>query len=429
MAHRRLFVTERDAESFLHHPNTVAWSGQFPPADQGHVADLLAALHLVSRNEFASNLRELLSNRIGAGPQPVGLFVERELRKLRGIPNALFKRTNTKHKRAFGPGPLPVNPLRRYDPLVGSEGIVSQLVSEICRQHRGKAVLQPGPDQIRAKRIRRFILVTDFIGSGQRALAFLQAAWKVESVKSWHSFGLMRFEVVGYAGTETGIKRVLAHPCRASVNTCVPCPTIDSVFDEPQKSLIKDTCVRHDPATHKDSYSLGFENTGALIAFAHGMPNNAPRVFYGQSSHWSPLFPMRVTADFARSFTDQLSTSVIATRLKLLRQQRLAEAPWLNESRPQAQRTMLILASLSRGPKRDIVIAVRCGLQLLDVRNLLSKAQANGWVNSKYRLTDRGHAQLAHAKNSRRLRADERKILSAKEKPHYYPQSLRAPKI
>jgi len=98
---------------------------------------------------------------------------------------------------------------------------VAQLVSEVCRAHPQQVFNHPGPDAIRKRRIRRFVLVTDFIGSGKRARTYLQAAWRVRSVRSWWSARATKglsFEVVAYAATQSGRAVVERHPSRPEVH-------------------------------------------------------------------------------------------------------------------------------------------------------------------------------------------------------------------
>lgn len=166
---------------------TLSWLSQFEPEDQATAVALLRAMTLVSRDAFADRLRDLILHRLREGQTPIGLYVERELRHRHGVPFRLFKESERKVRRAYGAGPRPVEPTRSYDADVGSEGIVAQLVSELCRSHPTQIFNHPGPDAIRKRGIRRFILVTDFIGSGKRAATYLQAAWRVRSVRSWWS--------------------------------------------------------------------------------------------------------------------------------------------------------------------------------------------------------------------------------------------------
>ncbi len=207
--------------AFLRSETTVAWLSQFDPSDQNDASAILSAMRLVSRDTFAERLRELILQRAADGGRPVGLYVEREVRRQAGKPDPLFQETSTNVRRAHGGGPEPVQSLRAHARDVGSEGIVAQLVSELCRQRPGQLLDHPGPDAIRKMKVRRFFLLTDFIGSGQRARTYLDAAWRVRSVRSWWSARRakgMSFEVVAFAGTTNGRANVEDHPSAARVS-------------------------------------------------------------------------------------------------------------------------------------------------------------------------------------------------------------------
>ena len=417
-------------DNFLQHSAIKAWLGQFVPSDQPDVVEMLSAIRLVSRDAFVHDLKTLIGQRINEGPGPIGLYAEREIRKQYGVPNALFKRTKTKVKRAIGVGPLPIKPTRAYDPEVGSEGLVAHLITELCRCFKRKVFNHPGPDEIRKRKIRRMFLVTDLIGTGTRAFDYLNAAWKVESVQSWYSLGLIRFEVIAYAGTDEGMQRVQSHRCKPIVSIIAPCPTIDTSFSGEQRLRIKNICIRYDPGDHDPALSLGYQGQGCLIAFAHGVPNNAPRILHKGNNKWAALFPARVTADLAKTFRSGTTPSMVAQRLRAMRQHRLAKVPWLNEGCPARQRMMLVLAALSSKLRSDSVIAMRTGLTLLDVRDVLLDAQNAGWINQELRLTDLGHGQLNFAKKAKKggaMKGNRWWELPNDNKPDYYPKSLRAP--
>src|SRR5258708_30895195 len=138
------------------------WIGQFAIADQADAIALLDAMLTVSAVEFVRRLRSLIKQRGDSAPGPVAVYAERELQKRRGIPNPLFKQSRTKVKRAYGAGPPPVRSTRAYDPAVGSEGLVAQIISEVCRENRRRFFNHPGPDAIRKHRVRRIVVVSDF---------------------------------------------------------------------------------------------------------------------------------------------------------------------------------------------------------------------------------------------------------------------------
>jgi hypothetical protein len=174
----------------------------------GDAVALIDGLTLVNHDLFLARLRQLVLERAEATIGVVGLYAEREVRRRKGVPYLLFKQTNKPPRRAFGSGPKPVQPTRTLDPEIGSEGIIAWLVTELCRERPEKFKSHPGPDQIRTDHIRTFMLVTDFVGSGNRAWAYIESAWRVWSVKSWHSRSMLRFEIVAYSGTDQGCIKV-----------------------------------------------------------------------------------------------------------------------------------------------------------------------------------------------------------------------------
>lgn len=415
---------------FSSSPPAVAWIGLFRAEDQPVAKEMLDAMLLVSRDSFAQEMRTLILHRMQDGIGPIALYAERELPKRFARPHPLFKQTRTKVKRAFGVGPQPVRPTRAYDPEVGSEGLVAQLITELCREFPKTFLNHPGPDEIRKQKVRRFILVTDFIGSGQRAWTYLEAAWRVKSVASWNSLRkggqkLMRFEVVAYSSTPAGQKRVEKHPCTPAVHVVKACPTIDTAFaSDDIRRQVRSLCVRNDPVDHDLSESLGYKGSGALIAFAHGVPNNSPRVLHKRSRRWTPLFPARVTAGANAHFVKDEDAAAIAKRLERMRQRRLAAGNWLNEANEEVRSLILVLASLGRGPRGDEAVSRKTGLTVLEVRHLISKALDLGWIDEQRHLTDRGQVELAHARKNKTKKTP----LSVEPEEPYYPTSLRAPR-
>lgn len=302
---------------------TLAWLGQFEPEDQPVAVALLRAMTLVSRDAFAEGLRALLLARLDQGEGPIGVYVEREVRHRHGVPFRLFKETKTKVRRAHGVGPPPVQSTKAYDADVGSEGLVAQLVSEVCRTHSRQVFNHPGPDAIRKHHIRRFVLVTDFIGSGKRATTYLQAAWRVRSVRSWWSGRATKgvsFEVVAYAATRSGRETVESHHSRPKVSVVIGCPTIDTEFPTGD---VRKLCVKYSPVPPSVMAPTGYAQGGALIAFAHGVPNNAPLILHKRGSGWAPLFPARVTSATRQHFSRSPDAEAVRTYLVEMRQARL----------------------------------------------------------------------------------------------------------
>lgn len=417
-------------QKFIKSETTLAWLGQFEPRDQEIAAQLLRSMILVSRDEFFERLRSLILSRSEIGGGPIGLYAEREVPRRNGRPHGLFKQTRTKVKRAFGVGPRPVESLRRYAPDTGSEGIVAQLISELCREFPNLFYDHPGPEVIRDPGIRTFLLVTDFIGSGQRALSYLDAAWRVRSVRSWWSRRArrgLRFEVVSYSATSVGRKLVSSHASQPSLNMVVECPTIGSVFRGANLHNMLNLCLDYDPVRRDRWASLGHGDIGALIAFAHGCPNNAPRLLHKKGRSWVPLFAARVTSAGRQHFSHSPSDEAdVRARLTELRQIRLAQTPWLQSAKPHSRVALLLLASLSHPPRTDETLSRKTGLTILEIRQAVVEATKSGWIDDRRRLTDLGQGELAAARRGGMSPSDS-SPLPEEGGTLYYPTSLRGP--
>lgn len=408
---------------------TLAWLGQFEPEDQPVAVALLRAMMLVSRDAFAERMRELLLRRIADGKGPVGVYVEREVRMYRKRPCLLFKEPRRKIRRAEGVGPQPVDSVKPYNKRdVGSEGIVAQLVSEVCREQKKQAFNHPGPDDIRNNKIRRFILVTDFIGSGDHVIKYLQAAWRVRSVRSWWSARATKgisFEILAYAATPQGRRVVERHHSRPEVHILMGCPTLDTAFSGSEARTL---CSKYSPVKpKKDMEAIGYKNGGALIAFAHGITNNAPLILHkysnnGKSGHWIPLFPKRVTSETCKNFSVDSEVNRIRAHLNAMRQSRLLKVGHFVKYKSDGRKILLVLAALSRAPREEEVVSRKTGLTVLEVEKALTTAFKNGWIDGRHRLTDHGHAQLKHAR-----KGDVVESLPVEAPSFYYPKSLRAP--
>ncbi len=380
---------------------------------------------LVSRDTFSERMIALLLKRVSAGLEPVGLYAEREVRKRYGKSLRLFKQSNKKIRRAHGAGPQPVQTFRAYDADVGSEGIVAQLVSELCRRYPKHFLNHPGPDQIRKFKVRRFILVSDFIGSGDRALTYVDAAWRVSSVRSWWSSRAkwgMSFEVVAYSGTERGTARIASHPSKPDVHLVAACPTISNSFSYEKRIAVQEMCQRYYPGT-SDMPSLGYGYTGALVAFAHGAPNNCPLIFHKRSGSWEPLFPQRITAASREAFAeDQNRGERLRERLLDMRQARLAAADVAEATDPRRRTLVAVMAALARPPRTTNSVALRTGLTITEVDVSLAEALKFGWVDGKSRLTDTGQSELEQLKTKR----TPTPLFTSRE-DDYCPEQLRAP--
>lgn len=304
----------------------------------------------------------------------------------------------------------------------GSEGLIATLITSLTRKHHARFLDHPGPNAIRKKRVRRFFLVADFIGTGQRATRYLDAAWRSASVRSWVSGKFLAFEVICFSATQEGIARIEAHPCHPKVYQVEAPPTLEAFTPFEGRRLIQ-LCRDYGPRDSETSIPpLGYGDVGALIAFAHGMPNNAPRLLFVKGKKWAPLFAARVTgADVGLSGN---SEEIVRARLRRLRETRLAQFELRRYRDLEKYISPLVLSALKRRPRTAEVVSSRTGLSVSEVWAVLERVRAAGWIDQNNRLLPKAWAELRYLRKQGAYKRD----IGLPAKSIYVPKDLRAPK-
>ena len=411
------------------------WIRQFEIDDQAIALSLLDRFTLVTRDEFehriASRLEELVAN--GRVQSPVGLYAEREIPRSYGHPNRLFKQRARPPRSAWGAGPQPVRPINASTPSVGSEGIVAAVITQLHRKN-AQFLSHPGPNAIRARSVRTLLVVTDFIGSGNRVVNYLDSMWRTASVKSWRSFGLVRIVVVAYETTSRGKSYIESHTCGPLVESVVACPTISELPPRLSEQAAA-ICKKYNPSKsskyrgllfdQEEGEHLGYGGVGALIAFAHGCPNDVPPIFHsnGGRRRWQPLFPGRVTEKSYVHFGDRRDDGTTILRLRHLGLADEAASRLVERAAPSGRSMLLFLVALKSGARRGQAIARRTSLTIPEVRSLHQQAVDNGWATANGHLTDSGRSQIKDVPSIERAR----ETLLAPLALSYYPRTLRAP--
>jgi hypothetical protein len=407
----------------LNEPRVIEWLAQFAITDQPVAQDLLSHILTVGANDLTQGLRSAIRTIADEQPGPVALYAERHVRHREGKPNRLFRETRTKQRRAYGNGPAPVPQGRPYARETGSEGVIATLITGLVRAEPKRFLDHPGPDAIRKQRVRSYVVVTDFIGSGRRACANLEGAWQIRSFKSWRSLGHLRFAVAAFSGTIAGVREVERHRSCPKVQLHCGCPVIGDIEVDAREKIVE-LCDRHAPRRLPDDRTaLGYGNAGALIAFEHGIPNNAPLLLHTARPSWVPLFPRRSSALLGSFHGTTMRRAEIDRSLNNLRQTRLARAPRFAGIAEHEQEMMLLLTALKRRPRRNLAVSARTGLSVLEVEAMIERARAHGFLDKELRPTEAAYRAMDY------LKASEIPPVPLPKIPDdfYCPQSLRPP--
>lgn len=395
-----------------------AWLLNFDADDQPIAKRLLDRLLLVSASEFSLKMTQQLTEmaaRAREAHNVLALYAEREMATVDGNVEPFFP--GTEKGRATGQGiqPIVVRPEKQD---VGSEGIAAALISKFRSSNSDVVLSHPGPDELRSKRVRKIVVVTDFIGSGKRVYEMLEAFARVATIKSWRSYGLVSFEVVCYSAAESGAGVVTGHRLQPKITMYAACPVVDEAFKGADLSAIRELCKKYPKGS---KWPMGFNATGSLIAFSHGIPNNAPQIFHSSFNGWQPLFRGRSTlmsdldkvADTSDHVVEQ-STALLGVRNAREILHKASGELWTH--------TMLILHALRSGLRSREQISARTGLPITRVTEILELATTAGWLSPTSRLTSLGRRELRWQKMWK-----PNISLAHQNDDLYFPTQLRAP--
>ncbi|WP_231387753.1 hypothetical protein [Pseudomonas nitroreducens] len=409
---------------------TKLWLSQFDhrPGDRDLAEKLLDSINYCPLNEFKSSLTALIKRALPL-KETSALFIERELQKTKAkYPPPLYKekktyspRSKKRHLRAYGAAAQAIQSLTYSSQEVGSEGLVALLANTLCRSNPKRFLLQPAADKVRDSKVCNFVILTDFIGSGDRAYRMLDSMWRVASIRSWYSGKFIKFWVIAYSGTASGIQCVRDHRFKPTVRVMTECPTLFNSFDKDLNEMVE-LCEEY--GAHSKN-PLGWKDTGALLAFEHGAPNNMPAIFVSEknrgSKKWAPLFPKRVTDSLWQS-TQVSMTHATVEALHRLNLPEISKSPRFKRASDQNKSSIIILLAHSLGKRRLAQLRQVLPVSLDSILSAKQRAVTRGWI------TETGALTLAGHKSIRLFRREGRKFLVAPTpSTSYYPQQLRAP--
>lgn len=406
------------------------WLSQFDqePNDRVLAEKLLRSVSYCPLHEFKDSLVKL-TRRVLPVKQPSALFIERELQPTKAkLPPPLYyqkkiysKRSNKKHLRAYGAAIQAIKSIKYKTQDIGSEALTAWIANTLCRQNSTRFLLQPTADNVRTSKVRNFVVLTDFIGSGDRARKILDAMWVVSSIRSWYSGKFIKFWVLAYSGTEQGITNVRKHRFAPEVHVVTDCPTIYNSFGHDKNEMLA-LCQVYGAHSEKP---LGHENTAALLAFEHGAPNNMPAIFVSEKNRgakrWAPLFPKRVTELYWRS-TEIDQAPLILKALDALGVPEIQGAPSFRRAGNPHKLAVIVLLAFSQKKRQAADLRRLLPLSLDTLVLARERAVKRGWITAQGALTLSGRRYL------RMLRREGAKFFVAPNPfAPYHPEQLRAP--
>lgn len=416
---------KHNPEKSYHNPDRLLytrrgtnWIEQFNFDDRIAARRLIHGLTLVSSREFDGGVKKLIDSEIAHTCSPIASYAVREVKKSRSYFEQARSATSTyaSNRRidAIGPGPQ-----------IGSEGRVAALITQVSRANPGVLLNHPNLNTIRKNKCRSVLLIDDLVGSGNRVIKFLNAIWLDPTIRSWTSFGLIRFKVLVFAATVKGRTKIETSGRHASVIYDRICPTFRmlpwSIYERNQCLTISKT---YGQKTNSPSFSLGYQGTMASLVFDHGCPNNTPAILWAkgrETQTWHPLFPNRAIATEEHSvFPPEIANRVPKSVLLEAGLQRLSRGSVRVWSHPEMI-VIMLLGLIAKGYRRDEALTFSSGLSNREMEARLRRCMECGWITPSRRITRHGLAELRNARQTNQEFTGTPPIGD----DYYYPQALR----
>lgn len=412
-------------------PSTTArgrrWLANFNEHDQAAARLLLDSLQVATSSEMRFKLKKAILDQTDALRDGSGVLVPVLATEDIHLPADQAIRTGKNGHIAyetFAPG-------ARISATPGSEGFIGNLVREVVQPPSSASGRWMGPsaalEELRQRRCRTVLLVTDYAGSGRQVTRFAQTFTRNPTIRSWRSFGWARIVVLTYAAT-LGARDAM-ESCAAIDKVQVIRPAVsfdDAGWTQDERREVERVCRAYAQRGHANE-ALGYSASGGLFATHESVPNNLPLVLRqlkrSRPGDWRPFFegrqfPEDLAADLGDYRTPKRELLPI---VQVAGQSRLAKAMEAGKFGTVEQRLLVILAAGVRQPQTTKSVAHLLRVTDDTATTLVGFLNHVGWLDATGLTSHAGQSELDAAK--RLPRVSTAGLTGSSEA--YYPQSLR----
>ena len=292
----------------------LAWLGNFLPEER-HAAELLIdSIRVISSTAFRVYMRELLDGIKLELARPIAFYPIRELPK--GLPHPRMSPHQTTEIDQTPDGDhIPLLPLDDpFPPLPGSEGIVANIIRDTIG-HRPDLAVASAPEsltKLRKVKPRTIVLVDDYSGTGTRVADYVDSWMQHPTVRSWYSYGLIRFHVAVVTASGSALSRLQDHPRIEGVYYRERAADFStSMWSHEEHRQILELCEKY---AFSPRYKFGYQEAAGLLILQHTVPNNLPAILWQEylkrRADWKPLFG-------GRRMTSQMQVDLDDYKLEL----------------------------------------------------------------------------------------------------------------
>lgn len=329
---------------------------------------------------------------------------------------------------------LPSDDAGRFLPLEhpfiatpGSEGLVGNIIRDTIgrRPKFDRFSSYDSLDRLRRHKVRTLLLVDDYSGTGDQIVKYVEAWMRHPTIRSWHSYGLVRVHILLLAASAQAQKRLEDHRFVADVRYLERGLGFDTApWTHQEREMVEALCQRY---AHKPELALGYGETRGLLALHHTVPNNLPHILWQTKCprlpDWKPLFANRVMSPKLQEEIGNYRLESDPKRITaIIRQERLGAALDA-QANPIVRNFLLVLAAVENGHRDPRQLCDLLSFSLETTQHTLEVCQALNLLDSANRLTNEGRAELRRARNRPLVPKPEPPAIG--DGAPYYPLSLR----
>jgi len=425
------------------------WLQQFDSVDVETVRLLLDSLVFISNQELILGIKKCINDFLDKYKGKVAIYVAREVpqavrdywkfqeknrginRILRELEEAVGIRKPSKDE--------PAKVVKEKAPMyfenkkcrpktidvsskdgIGSEGTFAHLCRDICAAN-SRLLNHPSLSGMKRSKCRWILCIDDIIGSGKRMDEFIKWLNMHPTIKSWRSFGWLKFATISYAVSEKGLDRLKDCNIIKEIQYSKYMPSGRTFWTQLQHKNISDLCKKYGKRTTRKRFACGFGESLSLIVFEHKCPNTAPAILWAPSSDkWKSIFDERpgiVLERWPKANREYNQERI----LKYLGHTRLCKPSLFTRLNVESQQLLVLLASLAVKKRKINILSDILELPQNVIIDMVAKCHEFGWINSKLYLTNTGHKTLEAAKKNLCLP----KLDVELKDEFYYPKALR----
>ncbi len=161
--------------------------------------------------------------------------------------------------------------------ITGSVGSLMHVISDFHKEFGARVLDRPALHVLRATKCERILLLDDFIGSGDRAVSYLEAFYRHPTIKSWCSYPGLRITIICHAASAAGLGR-LSHyrrhrdfprPHPVEVQFVQGLYNGRSFWSDVERLSVVTLCRKYAPRTGRRRFPLGYSDTCSMIVFPY----------------------------------------------------------------------------------------------------------------------------------------------------------------